>query len=278
MRVVMSHNEIQPSRCHRVATRDAVIQVVEGGVAGAPTLMFSNSLGTDTSMWGAQVAYFAKSFHVIRYDNRGHGGSSAPDGPYRLEDLALDAIAAMDFLECRRVHWCGLSLGGMVGQWLAANAPERISALVLANTGEYFAGANFWSERISAALERGMQPLAGPTLTRWLSKEFVASRPELVAPLQQAFLAVSPEGYAGCCAAIRDADLRMSNAGIKKKCLLIAGDKDVATPISMMKELQARIAHSELEVLNSGHLSNIEQPDRFNAIVGNFLSNILALQ
>jgi 3-oxoadipate enol-lactonase len=272
----MAHNEMQQSLCHRVTTRGAVIQVAEDGMIGAPTLMFSNSLGTDTSMWNAQVAYFARSFHVVRYDNRGHGGSSAPEGPYALEDLALDAVAVMDFLERRRVHWCGLSLGGMVGQWLAANAPERISGLVLANTGEHFAGATFWSERISAALEGGMQPLASPTLTRWLSKQFVASRPELVAPLQQAFLAVSPEGYAGCCAAIRDADLRTSNAGIQKKCLLIAGDHDVATPISMMKELQERIAHSELEILNSGHLSNIEQPDRFNAIVANYLSNISA--
>jgi 3-oxoadipate enol-lactonase len=274
----MPPSEILSTRHHRVVTRDAIIQVAEEGVAGAPALMFSNSLGTDTTMWGAQAAYFSTSFHVIRYDNRGHGGSSAPDGPYRLEDLALDAIAVMDFLGCERVHWCGLSLGGMVGQWLAANAPERIAGLVLANTGEYFAGANFWSERISAALEKGMQHLAGPTLTRWLSAGFVASRPELIVPLQQAFLAVSPAGYAGCCAAIRDADLRASNAGIKKNCLLIAGDDDVATPIPMMKELQARIAHSELEILNSGHLSNIEQPERFNAIVASYLSNIASLQ
>ena len=249
------------------------IHVEVEGPEQAPVLMLSNSLGTDLHMWDDQVRPFTQHFRLVRYDRRGHGQSGVPEGPYTMERLGKDALAIMDGLRLQKVSWCGLSMGGMVGMWLGANAPERLDKLILSNTSPYM-GANpdLWNERIKTALSAGMPALVEGTLERWFTKEFRERNPRPVARIREMVLKTPPKGYAACCEAIRDMDQRESIRRIQAPTLIIAGKHDPSTTIDTAESMASRIPGAKLAILEAAHLANVERREEYTRTVLNFLT------
>jgi 3-oxoadipate enol-lactonase len=243
------------------------------GPANAPALMLSNSLGTDLHMWDVQVKPFTERFRLIRYDRRGHGKSAVPPGPYSMDRLGRDVLGILDRLGIEMVDWCGLSMGGMVGQWLGANAGGRIRRLVLANTSCHFPIKDVWNERIGFVRKGGMAAIADATMTRWFTAPFIAREPEAIARMKAMVLATPPAGYIANCEAIRDMDHRDLVTHIKAPTLLVAGRHDAATPLEGAEFIRARIPGAALAVLDAGHISNIEQASDFTAKVLGFLAS-----
>jgi 3-oxoadipate enol-lactonase len=242
------------------------------GADTAPPLVLSNSLGTDLGLWQAQVPALAERFRVVRYDTRGHGGSSIADGPLRIDDLASDVLRLIDALGIERAHFCGLSLGGMIGMWLGTHAPERIDRLVLANTSARIAPPELWEARIAAVRAGGMARIVDAVLERWFTTGFRAREAETVARIRRMLETTPAEGYIACCAAIRDMDQRESVAAIRAPTLVIAGSADVATPPENARVLVERIAGARYHELPTAHLSNIEEAAAFTAAVVAFLA------
>lgn len=242
------------------------------GPAEAPVLMLSNSLGTDLHMWDGQVKPFAARFRLIRYDRRGHGKSAVPPGPYTMERLGRDVLGILDNLGIEKIDWCGLSMGGMVGQWLGAHAPSRIRRLVLANTSCHYPVKDLWNERIAAVAEHGLAPLADAMMGRWFTQGFIEDEPGTVARVKAMMVATPVAGYIANCEAVRDMDHRNILAGITAPTLIIAGRHDVATPIAAAEYIRARIPGAALTLLDAGHLSNIEQDSDFTAEAMGFLT------
>lgn len=255
-----------------VSVEGARIAYRVDGPPDAPALVFSNSIGMDLSMWEPQAQLFAGRFRVIRYDSRGHGRSDAPPGPYTLERLSRDVLALLDALAVRRTSICGLSLGGLVAQWLAVSAPERLERLIIANTAARIGTAASWEERIVSVRAGGMRAIRDAGVARYFSEPFRAQHPAVAQRIGAVLEACPPEGYIGCCAALRDADLRGEIARIHLPTLIIAGAHDVATTPAQAQELHAAIAGSQLAVLDAAHLSNLEQPHAFNARLLAFLT------
>jgi 3-oxoadipate enol-lactonase len=247
------------------------IHVEVEGPQRAPVLMLCNSLGTTLHMWDGQVAPFTRHFQLVRYDRRGHRKSGCPQGPYTIERLGRDALTILDALKLDRINWCGLSMGGMVGQWLAANAPERIERLVITNTSSYFPDKAAWNDRLRLVREKGIAAFAGPNMERWFTKEFRDRAPQAVARMQEMFAATPLEGYIGCGEAVRDMDHRDLLPKIKAPTLVIAGKHDPATPLAANEYIASHIPGAKLIVLDAAHLSNIEQPDAYADAVLNFL-------
>src|SRR5690242_20133049 len=238
----------------------------------APVLLLSNSLGSDLGMWDAQIEAFASRFRVLRYDSRGHGSSAVPPGPYRIEDLGRDVIGLLDALKLERVHFCGLSKGGMVGMWLATNAPERVDRLVLCNTSAFLPPKELWDARIEAVRQSGMAGVAPQVLERWLTSGFRARAPEAVEKVRRMILATPADGYVACCAAIRDMDQRESIARIRARALVVAGTEDPATPPAHGRAIADKIRGAKMVELPASHLSNVEAADQFTAVVLDFLT------
>ena len=236
-----------------------------------PVLLLSNSLGSDVSMWDAQAEAFSRRYRLLRYDSRGHGRSAVPKGPYRIEDLGRDVLGLLDALGIERVRFCGLSKGGVVGMWLAANAPERVERLVLCNTSAYFGNPPLWNARIEAVRTSGMQAVVPQVLERWLSPEFRARDPDAVERVRSMLLATPPEGYAACCEALRDMDLREAIGAIRAPTLVVVGTQDPATPPEMGRSIAERIRGARVVELPTAHLSNVEAGERFTAAVLDFL-------
>jgi len=242
------------------------------GDAHLPTLVLSNSIGTDLRMWDGQVAALARHFHVLRYDFRGHGGSSVPDGAYSLDRLGGDVLELMDALDIERAHFLGLSLGGFVGQWLGIHAPERIERLVLANTSPYLGPAAQWNGRIAAVLQApDMTRTAEEFLANWFPARLLDSGSPLVEPFRAMLLATDPRGVAGAWAAVRDADMRRTIALIPQPTLVIAGRDDTVTSARHGERIAATIPGARLVVLPAVHLSNVERPVEFLQAVLDFL-------
>jgi len=236
-----------------------------------PVLVLSNSLGTDLEMWEPQMPAFAERFRVLRYDSRGHGQSAVPPGPYRIEDLGRDLLALLDALGLSRVHYCGLSKGGMVGMWLGVNAPDRIDRLVLCNTSAYLGPPELWNARIEAVRGSGMQAVVPQVLERWLTPSYRARAPDAVEKVRRMLLATPPEGYVACATAIRDMDQRESISAIRAPTLVVAGARDPATPPEHGRQIAERIRGAKVVELPAAHLSNVEAADRFTAAVLEFL-------
>jgi len=242
------------------------------GPAGAPALLLSNSLGTSLELWDEQAAQLRASFRLIRYDSRGHGRSDVPAGPYSLERLGRDALAVLDAAGAKRSHVCGLSIGGLTALWLGLRAPDRVDRLVVANSAARIGSASLWEERMQTARSQGLTFLAEAGMGRWFTARFREQRPEQVERFRAMLAACPLEGYLGCCAALRDADLRPEVAGIAADTLLVAGRHDVATPPAEGEWLCARIPRARLVALEAAHLSNVEQAEAFTSAVLAFLS------
>ena len=239
---------------------------------GEPVLMFSNSLGTDFSMWDPQMAELARHFRILRYDTRGHGKSSVTSGDYTIEQLGHDALGLMDSLQLDRVNFCGISMGGMIGIWLGIHAPNRLHRLVLSNTAASIGTKETWNARIATVRKDGMKPVAATVIERWFTPGFRASHPEKVAALQKMLETTPREGYAGCCAAVRDMDQRAMVAQIDAPTLVIYGASDFVIPLPDAHFLANQIrGAAELE-LDAAHLSNVEQAESFTEAVSKFLS------
>ncbi|MEP3050971.1 MAG: 3-oxoadipate enol-lactonase [Erythrobacter sp.] len=244
----------------------------EGKIGGKP-LLLSNSLGTDMRLWDAQIPALTDRFDVIRYDARGHGQSSVPAGGYSLDRLGRDALELLDHLEVAEADFAGISLGGMIGQWLGYRAPERFRRIIIANSSAYMGPPEGWAARIQTVSANGMESMIEPVLERWFTEEFRAAQgPELDAVRQQ-LIATDPAGYAGCSAAIRDMDLRPTARLIEARTLVISGSKDPATPPEHSEWMLNNIRHCELVSLPAAHLSNIEAAEPFNQAMLSFLAD-----
>ncbi|HEX2653191.1 MAG TPA: 3-oxoadipate enol-lactonase [Xanthobacteraceae bacterium] len=242
------------------------------GPEDAPVLMLSNSLGTTLHMWDDQVPVFTKEFRLVRYDRRGHGKSGVPKGPYSMERLGRDALAIMDGLGLKKVHWCGLSMGGMVGMWLGANAPQRIDKLILSNTSAYYADKGPWNDRINLVRDKGLSAIADRVMQLWFTADFHERAPKKVADMKEMVLATPLEGYIACCEAVRDMDHREIIKSITARTLIIAGRHDMATTVENASFIRSRIPGAALTVFDAAHISNVEQPHDYVDTVLGFLT------
>jgi 3-oxoadipate enol-lactonase len=242
------------------------------GDAGHPVLVLSNSIATDHRMWDRQIAALTKSFRVLRYDTRGHGGSDAPVGAYSLDRLGRDVIELMDALDIGRAHFCGLSLGGFVGQWLGLRAPDRIDRLILSNTSSYLGPAARWDELITRVLrDRNMAAMADMFIGNWFPSQMIRDEPDTIDAFRSTILRTAPEGLAGCFAVVRDADLRRTNTLIELPTLVIGGEDDTVTLASHSEEIARAIPRSRLVLLPGVHMLNVERQDAFLEAVLGFL-------
>jgi len=235
-------------------------------------LVLSNSLGTDSGLWNAQAEALAQGRSVWRYDTRGHGRSGAPAAEYSLDRLGKDLLTVIEATGAERADICGISIGGMTALWAAAHAPDRVRRVVLANTAARIGNDALWAERIRGARTDGMRVLADASMARWFTEGFRARHPDVVASLRKTFEATSVDGYVGCCAALRDADLRPVAAQVACPALIVTGRHDPATPPADGRWLGNQIRDARLVDLDAAHLSNVERADDFNAAVLDFIS------
>jgi 3-oxoadipate enol-lactonase len=238
----------------------------------APTLVLSNSLGSTTAMWDPQVPALAERLRVVRYDHRGHGGSPVPPAPYELADLGADALRLLDRLGVERAHWCGLSLGGMVGMWMAVNAPERIDRLVLCCTSAQLGPASMWADRAATVRAEGVEAIADAGIARWLTAGFIEREPETAAAVRAMLAATPAEGYAACCGVIEHMDLLPELGAVRAPTLVIAATQDPATPPEHAERIAARIPGARLELVDAAHLATIEQPAAMTELIAGHLA------
>jgi 3-oxoadipate enol-lactonase len=245
--------------------------IVIEGKADGPVLLFSNSLSSNLSMWDPQVEAFKKDYRIIRYDSRGHGKSTSPVGAYSIAQLGQDALAILDALKIEKADFCGLSKGGMVGQWLLTHHRHRIGKAILANTASMMGPPDLWNGRIRNVSKNGMAAIVDATIERWFTKDFVAASPKVIADVKKMIAGTPAQGYCGCAAAIRDMDQRESIRGLTNPVLLISGDQDPATTPEMMRLMLQSIKLSQWVSLKAAHISNLEQPEAFTKAMKDFL-------
>ncbi|MET0904435.1 MAG: 3-oxoadipate enol-lactonase [Tardiphaga sp.] len=248
-----------------------LLNVSVEGRDGGPTLMLSNSLGCTMAMWEPQLPVLTKLFRVIRYDRRGHG-KSGMDGSVSMERYGRDVLAILDDLNIDKVHWCGLSMGGMVGQWLGANAPERFNKMILANTSCYYPDPTNWHNRIKAVREGGIAAVADAVIGGWLTADFRERAPDATAKMKAMLLATPVEGYLAACEALSTLDQRALLPKIKSPVLVIAGRQDNATPVAAGEFIRANIPGASMTLLDAAHISNVEQSHAFTEAVVGFLT------
>jgi 3-oxoadipate enol-lactonase len=248
------------------------------GSPDTPVLILGNSLGTSIDLWKPQLPALAGRFRLLRYEHRGHGTvggdvSPSPTGPYSIADLGADVLAVMDRFGIRRALYCGVSLGGMIGMWLAAAAPERIAGLALCCTSAYLPPASMWRERAELVRAHGAAVIASQVVSRWFTPAFAAAAPDVPAAFVSGLAATGPEGYAGCCEAIAAMDLRAQLPMIMAPTLVMAGEQDPATPPWHGAVIAAGIAGARLKVIRgAAHLANVSNAGEVSAAVtGHFL-------
>ena len=246
----------------------------DGPVSGE-VVMFSNSLASDLTIWKFQVPILIEAgYRVLLYDGRGHGQSTAPTGPYSIEMLTLEALKLIDFLGLEKVHFCGLSLGGMIGQMLGACYGNRLYSLILCDTTSHMPFPVIWNERIEIVRKSGMAVLLDATIDRWFTKPGQERLQKELEEIRSMILNTQIEGYCGCCAAIRDLDQREALSDISTRTLIIVGEQDQGTPVSAAEFIKERIASSILRIIpDAAHFVNMEQADMFNSNILEFLGN-----
>ena len=242
-----------------------------------PWLTLAHSLACDLSMWDDQIAALSGSFTVLRYDARGHGGSGVPPGPYRFADMVADVLGLLDALQVERTHFCGLSMGGMIGQYLALMAPRRVDRLVLCSTSSGHdnpeALAKLWDQRLAQAATEGMEAMVEPTLGRWFTEPFLLGEKATMARVGALVAATPVAGYEACGRMIPTLDTAARLGEIKAPTLVLVGDQDGGTPPAMAETIARGIPGARLEVIpQASHLLNVEQADLFNALLLAFLS------
>lgn len=238
------------------------------GPAGAPVLVLANSLGATVEMWEPQLPALAERFRVVRFDTRGHGRSAVPDGPYTIEDLGGDVLALLDELGVPRAHFCGLSLGGMVGMWLAAHAPQRIDRLVLCCTSARPGSPESWAHRAATVRAEGTAAIADLVVSRWLTPECARRRPDLAARLRAMLAATPAEGYASCCGVIETLDLTRVLPRITAPTLVLHGADDPAFPPSHGADIAAAVPGARFALVRgAAHLANVERAEVVTALV-----------
>jgi 3-oxoadipate enol-lactonase len=244
------------------------------GKEGAPIVALSHSLGSSLEMWNPQTAALEPNYRVLRFDTRGHGGSQAPATHYSLEQLGEDTVSLVDALGIDGFHFVGLSMGGMIGQYLALNHGDRLRSLALCDTAARIPpeAQSVWQERIDAARENGLEALADDTLQRWFTPAYLDRNPPEVQLIRKLFLSTPLAGYIGCSEAIRRLDYLEQLAEINIPTLIVVGRDDLGTPVEASEAMHKRITDSRLVVLDSAaHLSNVEQSKAFNQALVEFL-------
>lgn len=256
-----------------ITSNGCPIDVEVSGPENAPVLMLSSSLGTTRHMWDPQMPAFTKQYRVVRYDRRGHGKSGVVKGPFSMELLGRDVLAIMDALKLDKVNWLGLSMGGMEGMWLGANAGNRFNKLILSNTSSHYADKSMWHTRMDAVGKAGsVAAIADMVINAWLTKDFQTAHPDVTARMKEMMIATPVEGYLGCCAAVRDMDHREIIKAIKNPTLIIAGAKDPATNVAAAEFIRDRIPGSKLAIVDAAHIANVEVPDAYAKEVLAFLN------
>ncbi|WP_116246840.1 3-oxoadipate enol-lactonase [Nocardiopsis sp. FIRDI 009] len=242
---------------------------IENGPEGAPPLVLAGSLGATVRMWEPQVEALSAVFRVIRYDHRGHGGTPAPRGPYSMADLGGDVLRLLDRLGLERAHFAGLSIGGMVGQWLGVHAPDRIDRLALLATSPHMGPPSSWRDRAAVARDKGPAALADAVVERWFTPGFAEEHPEDVIRMRDGIAATDAEGYAGCCEAIEHHDVRDELSRIRAPTLVVAGADDPATPPRGHGDLIAeRVPDARLVVLDdAAHLLSWQRAAKVNGLL-----------
>lgn len=234
-------------------------------------VILTHSLGSDRRMWQPQAAVLAETYYVISVDNIGHGESDVPAGDYSVAQMADGVLAVADSEEVEAFHFCGLSVGGLTGQWIATRHDERLLSLTLSNTGAKIGTAELWNGRIETARSVGMDGLVDAVVERWFSPDFPERDPETFAQARATLRATDPNGYAGVCAAIRDADLTGDLANITAPTLIVGGLRDQATPVEQARELHRAISASRLVELDAAHISNLDRREEFTAALERFI-------
>ncbi|MEL7012792.1 MAG: 3-oxoadipate enol-lactonase [Pseudomonadota bacterium] len=256
-----------------LALSDVTLNYLETGDPSGPPVVFANSLGTDLSMWDDMVAHLPTGLRLIRYDKRGHGQSSVPAAPYRMGALVRDVERLLDHLEVRGAVFVGLSIGGLIGQGLAAKRLDQVRALVLSNTAAKIGIRSMWDARIEALRSSGLEGMAEEIMKRWFSRDFLANGD--LAHWRAMLLAQSLDGYIGCCEAIAGADFYAPTSGLRLPVLGIAGSEDGATPPDMVRETLNLIPGSQFELMRrTGHLPFVEEPEIYAALLSGFLKDI----
>jgi len=245
--------------------------VVVDGAANAPVILLAHSLGTNLHAFDRQIAALAPHFRLVRYDARGHGGSRVSEGPYTVDQLGKDALAILDALDIDKVHFVGLSAGGLIGLWLLRHAPERIDRAVLANIAAQIGSPEFWNERIRIVKEKGTEAVAPVLVENWFTRPYREQHPEDVQRFEQALAAMSAEGYAGMASAVRDANFREDLHAIKHPVLVLVGKHDPMTPPGVGALVGSAIPGAKTVALEAAHLSTIEAAEAFNDAVLEFL-------
>lgn len=241
------------------------------GTPNSPVLMFSNSLGADLSMWDELVPDLLPYFRVLQYDTRGHGQSELTDGPYTIEMLGQDVINLLDDLNIEKVSFCGLSMGGLIGQWLGINHPERLHKLIISNTDSKIGTVEGWNERVKTISEQGMQPIVDGTMEKWFTVGYHKTNPSRVAEMTNIFLANRTAGYTACCTAIGAADFRADIKKIPLETLIITGDEDAVTTVAQAEVMQKEIKNAKLKVFHARHLPSTELPSYYAETLINFI-------
>jgi 3-oxoadipate enol-lactonase len=243
------------------------------GPQGAPWLVFSNSLATDLTMWDPQAADFRGSFRLLRYDQRGHGGTDAPAGRYTYATLVADALALFDALDIKHPHFCGLSMGGATALGLAELHSDRVDCVVVCDSPGMSTPttAQQWEERIAIAQKSGMEALVDSAMARWFPPETHAAKPAHLDKVRAMIRTTPVNGFIGCSAALADHNYNAAVATITRPVLFIAGSKDGVTPAAM-KDMNARLKGSRyVELEGAGHISNLDRPAAFTKAVREFL-------
>ena len=255
-----------------VSSSGAMISYEVHGAVDAPAVLFINSIGTRRELWDRQRLALETNYRVILYDARGHGASSVPVGDYSIAQLAHDALAILDAERLAAAHVCGISLGGLTALWLGVHAPDRVRSLVLANTGARIGSVESWTARIALVREGGMKAVADLAMPLWFTDAFRAREAGTVQQFRQMVESCPVNGYLGCCAALRDEDLREALGSVRCPVLAIAGAHDRATAPELLHLVKQRVPQSHLVTLDAAHLSNVEQDVAFNASLSSFLA------
>ena len=245
------------------------------GPAEAPVVVLSNSLMSTMAMWEPQMEALTRNYRVLRHDTRGHGASDTTPGPYTIASLTDDVITMLDELGLKQVHFAGLSMGGMIGQQLGAQHGDRLRSLSLCDTTSEMPNRSLWEERFAAVRSGGVAALIDGTIQRWFTAGFIERDPATIGRVREMIATTKEEGYLACASAVRDVNQTATLSRITTPTLIIAGESDPACTVEQAQVIHREIRGSQLQVIaDAAHLSNLEQPARFNALLTGFLASI----